>query len=907
MSGVVAWWIFIEALGLIGAPLAATVLRRLPDRGWALSKPLSLLALGWLVWFPLSVVHALPFNRAWLIGTLVVFAAGNVALLVYVRSTREALLALVRDSWDYLALTEAIFALAFALMIWVHSFTPGVVDTEKFMDEAFLSAIWRAPHLPPPDPWLSGYSINYYYFGHYLMALIAKLLGTAPSLAFNLAIGLIFALAAVAIYGVATNLVAVARGPQRALAPAALAGALSIILTLIAGDFNGAQIWAQDAARAVAADPALHGSIWSWWSHRELWPTYDWWSPSRVSPNTINEFPAFSFILADLHAHVLALPFAALAVGLGFNLLLARERGLALFGAGLWPLGLLASAVTLGGLYVINGWDLPTYLGLALLALAIQQWLAHERIFSRALLANLARCIVALVALVFLLYLPFYLTFSSPSEGIGLVPGDARTPVNYVWDIFALPAFLALSYLALRLGPWLARVVAPDLFRSFAPGTQARLTRGVARIPSVALAATPLLILALFTWLTRQSVAWTLFWSLLVIALCAALIIWWTDLHTLFTGAETFTSERASRADIMCMLLVGVSAGLIGLCEVLFLRDVFAGGPFGALAPTFRMNTVFKFYYQVWLLLGIVSGPLLVWLLAAVGRAANAVVALLVGGGVAAEAVAAQPAMQPAMQEADEPVAALALAGAVAADAADAADDSLPDTIATVERSSLGARGSRPPAALSDRLRPPAGGVARLLALGGAGMWSVAFVWLLLAAMIYPTMAVAARSQNLSAPRSLDGTAYMAQDSMNVGDAQAIDWLNTHVSGDPIIVEAALYNEYTHLGRVSAFTGLPTLIGWGGHEEQWRYNWLAQPGRANVLGERLNAVKLIYTNDNDAFVLSLLHSYRVSYVYVGAAERQTYGPDVDHFASFLKLVYSQAGVTIYAVPGAPQG
>ncbi|HEY8325685.1 MAG TPA: DUF2298 domain-containing protein, partial [Ktedonobacterales bacterium] len=488
MSGVVAWWLFIEALGLIGAPLAATVLRRLPDRGWALSKPLSLLTLGWLVWFPLSVFQALPFNRAWLIGSLVIFAAGNVALLVFVRATREALLALARDSWDYLALTEAIFALAFALMIWVHSFTPGVVDTEKFMDEAFLSAIWRAPHLPPPDPWLSGYSINYYYFGHYLMALIAKLLGTTPALAFNLAIGLIFALAAVAIYGVATNLVAVARGPQRALAPAALAGALSVVLTLIAGDFNGAQIWAQDAARAVAADPALHGSIWSWWSHRELWPTYDWWSPSRVSPNTINEFPAFSFILADLHAHVLALPFAALAVGLGFNLLLARERGLALFGAAMWPLGLIVSAVTLGGLYVINGWDLPTYLGLALLAMAIQQWLAHERIFSRALLADLARCVVALVALAFLLYLPFYLTFSSPSEGIGLVPGDARTPVGYIWDIFALPAFLALSYLALRLGPWLAQVVAPDLARSFAPATQARLTRRLARIPGVALA-----------------------------------------------------------------------------------------------------------------------------------------------------------------------------------------------------------------------------------------------------------------------------------------------------------------------------------------------------------------------------------------------------------------------------------
>ena len=898
MSGVVAWWFLIEALGLIGAPLAATVLRKVPDRGWALSKPLSLLTLGWLVWFPLSVFQSLPFSRGWLIGTLVVFATGNVALLVFVRPTREALLTLARESWDYLALTEALYALAFALMIWVHSFTPAVVDTEKFMDEAFLSAIWRAPHLPPPDPWLSGYSINYYYFGHFLMAMVAKLLGTVPAVAFNLAIGVIFALAAVAIYGVATNIVAVARGPGRALAPAALAGVLSVILTLIAGDFNGAQVWAQNAAKAVAADPALHGSIWSWWSHRELWPTYDWWSPSRVSPNTINEFPAFSFILADLHAHVLALPFAALAVGLALNLLLARERGLALFGeAAIWPLGLVVSAVTLGGLYVINGWDLPTYLGLALLALAIQQWLAHDRALSRALLADLARCVAPLVALVFLLYLPFYLTFSSPSEGIGLVPGDQRTPVGYIWDIFALPAFLALSYLALRLGPWLARTVAPDLARSFAPATQTRLLRRVASVPSAALAAVPLLALALIGWLTRQSVVWTLFWAVLVVALCAALILWWTDLHTLFTGGEAPATERASRADVMCMLLVGVSAGLLGICEVVFLRDVFAGGPFGALAPTFRMNTVFKFYYQIWLLLGIAAGPLLVWLVAAVGRAASAVVAVLVGGETTSQAAA----QAVTAREADAPVAALALAGAVGS------DDSLSDESVIVERSSQSVPDALPSSLTSDGPRRPVGSVARWLALGGAGLWSVALVWLLLAAMIYPILAVAARSQNLTAPRSLDGTAYMAQDAMNAGDAQAIAWLNTHVSGDPIIVEAALYNEYTHLGRVSAFTGLPTLIGWGGHEEQWRYNWLAQPGRANVLGERLNAVKLIYTNDNDAFVLSLLHSYRVSYVYVGAAERQTYGADVDHFSSFLKPVYSQAGVTIYAVPGASAG
>lgn len=88
MSVTLAWWLFIEALGLTGAPLAATALRHLPDRGWALTKPLSLLTFGWLVWFPLSLSSALPFNRAWIIGALLVYIAGNVALLAFVHSTR---------------------------------------------------------------------------------------------------------------------------------------------------------------------------------------------------------------------------------------------------------------------------------------------------------------------------------------------------------------------------------------------------------------------------------------------------------------------------------------------------------------------------------------------------------------------------------------------------------------------------------------------------------------------------------------------------------------------------------------------------------------------------------------------------------------------------------------------------
>jgi uncharacterized membrane protein len=171
------------------------------------------------------------------------------------------------------------------------------------------------------------------------------------------------------------------------------------------------------------------------------------------------------------------------------------------------------------------------------------------------------------------------------------------------------------------------------------------------------------------------------------------------------------------------------------------------------------------------------------------------------------------------------------------------------------------------------------------------------------AATIYPVMATAARTANFTLSRSLDGTAYMSTDTVNQGDAQAIAWLNAHVAGDAVIVEGAQYDEYTHNGRISAFTGLPTLMGWGGHELQWRYNWLQQPGRADTIGQRLNAVAKIYTDTSEQQVLDLLRQYSVRYVYVGAAERQLYpSADLGRFATFLRMVYHSTDVTIYAVP-----
>ncbi|MGZ6286118.1 MAG: DUF2298 domain-containing protein, partial [Ktedonobacterales bacterium] len=540
MAELFLWWLTLEIIGLLGLPLVALTLANLPDRGWALSKPLSLLLLGWLIWFPLSALPVLPYTPAWIVATTLVFAAGNAALLWRLPALRSSLRDLITRHRAHVIASELVFTSGFALMAWFRSFTPAVVDTEKFMDVAFLSSLWRTPHLPPPDPWLSGTTINYYYYGHFLLATIAKTLGTQPGTAFNLGIALIFGLAAVAIFGVAANLTATLRGGNLRGATVIFTGVASAILVLVLGNLNGAQVWWQDALAASQRPFAEITSPWAWWLHRDLWLGYDWWPPSRVIPGTITEFPAFSFVLADLHAHVLALPFAALSVGVALNLLLARGEGVRAFGRSApGILALASTAVSLGSLYAINGWDLPTYLGLALLALTLQQWLAHDRRLDTLFLLDLFSAGVLLVALAFLAYLPFYRGFVSPSQGISPVVPTDRTPIGYEFAIFGLPFFILVSLLVV----WLARranVHSQDdtTLHPQRPVDWRPLALGVA-----------FALLLLWTATTQSNRGWTLIWCLLIILACAWLTIQRLDFLTdYYYDEEDVVSETAPPA-----------------------------------------------------------------------------------------------------------------------------------------------------------------------------------------------------------------------------------------------------------------------------------------------------------------------------------------------------------------------
>src|SRR5215217_8659883 len=331
MTAALRFFVLIEVLGLAATPLAAVAFARLPGRGVAFAKPLGLLLATWLVWIGGSLGVIPNGLGAWIGAVVVLAAAGALAW----RRLRPPL-------WDadgrrWLLWSEGLALAAFAVMALLVAYSPDVWQTEKPMDMAFLNAAGGAETFPPEDPWMAGEDLNYYYLGHLMAAGLVRLTGVAPDVGYNLAVATFFALSVVAAFGLAG-----------ALAGRVSAGLWGVGLCILAGTLGA-------GLELLREGGPLRG--------------YDWFGASRVIEGTINEFPAFSFTLADLHAHVMAIPFSLLALAFGLQLAVAgpppppRPQA---------ALELVLTAIAVGTLYAINAWSFPVVAGLVLLGAVVR-------------------------------------------------------------------------------------------------------------------------------------------------------------------------------------------------------------------------------------------------------------------------------------------------------------------------------------------------------------------------------------------------------------------------------------------------------------------------------------------------------------------------------------------------------
>ena len=895
-------WALVEVLGIICLPLTITVFHNLPDRGWAFTKAIGIALLAFCVWLPLMYVQSLPFSRLFIFGVLLILAALN--LIGFVRVWRT-LVQFVRSNISYIIVCEIVFLGMAFLLGWIRSFGPDIRINEMFMDEGFLSAIMRSPHFPPNDMWLAGYPINYYYYAHYTIAVLAKLLGQPSYVAFNTGISTLFGLTAVSLLGVTCNIVAWARyRRKRELAATAGSPTLDAINLVPTPPQGNVRVERPDRVYPPLLGTVPYGlltlvmslilgnlaSTQQWWIQHGDLPPYYWYDPSRVIDKTINEFPAFSFLLSCFHAHVLTLAFTIVGIALGLNLFLEHNgRGLFAFGRG-WrlPLTLGTTAVIIGGLFTMNGWDLPTYLGIALICIALQQWLAYRSRFSFSLVLDVISAGLALSALSFFLFAPFYINFISPSQGIGIVGPADRSPIGDEVLIYGIFAFIFISLLLITLfrKQVATGLLAPRDFVALGPsGGASGLHQGSMRDGEFD-----------YRRVSQRNGSQNGY-----------------DANG--TGEVAPLRQRAS-VQHATNAEAGKPIGEFDTMPVSSERDE-ADMPDSMEAPSVsplpdlpRSEMDRPLRRNLWDTRLIIVLIILVVGLLTLVIMKNSLTFVVAGS------ITALGTMLVLTNLHDRPRAFTLLLGTVAFALVaicevfflkDVFADNFPrmNTVFKFYFQSWALLSITCGAGLYfilEHFRPAPHATAeqRFTRRTAQVIWMTALFLFLVAGSIYPIVGSYQRTNHFaSRTNSLDGLAYMQ--ISDPADYYGIQWLNNNIQGDPVIVEA-VGPDYSDYARISAFTGLPTIMGWVGHEYQWRVNWLNKDINASDFDRRQADVTSIYTDKSPDVVLSLMARYQAQYLYMGPLEEETYlGADLHRFSSFMQVVYSAHGVTIYKV------
>ncbi len=341
------WYIAVSAIAWLMYPFIFRAIGHLPSRGIPFVRPLGLLLFALVPWW-ISAIGLTPYVT-WVIVAIPV----ALALVMWIREARAGELWIALSSArNQLALFELVTIALFAGYVVFRCYNPAIQHTEKPMELTFLTSLAHTHTMPPPDPWFLGKSINYYYLGYLLMALPARLTHIVPAHAFNLALATLFATATVAAVGVATDLARTRDSASRVAV--VVSGFLAAIFLVGIGNLVTPIEFIQHPLRTLHA---------GWWQGVG-------WNASRViydGPNqqTINEFPSFSFVLGDLHPHVLDFPMFISSLGLGLALARSARGRLHLYSASALA-GVLAAVM-----YATNSWDMPPALLLAVAGIII--------------------------------------------------------------------------------------------------------------------------------------------------------------------------------------------------------------------------------------------------------------------------------------------------------------------------------------------------------------------------------------------------------------------------------------------------------------------------------------------------------------------------------------------------------
>jgi len=601
--GVLLWYSFIFVLGLFAYPIARLALPGLKQYAYPLGRIAGLVLLAWIAWMGGSV--GLPYTRASISAAFVIVAVTGFGLWVKRRNQ-------FKEEWNanrrFFVMVEILFLVFFLVDLLIRLGNSDMWHPakggERPMDFSYFNAVLKSESFPPYDPWFAGGYINYYYYGFVLAGTPVKLLGIVPSIAYNFILPTWFALIAVGAFAIGWNILDNGRqaaddGQSSIVNGRLISGLAASFMTVLLGNLGTIRLLFNSFQRIAAPGglvPVDTIFFQKWiWAIQGLFKSFggdllpvgrgDWyWFPSRVIPapndvEPITEFPLFTFLYSDMHAHMLVMPITLFIIAWSVSFVksraqLTRSEWFAVFGIG---------ALMIGALKPTNTWDLYTYFPLA--AIAVAYTLYRNSVVSLPLFRGragdggwLGRALVAVSAVAILyilgslLYAPFTYWYGQSYGAIDPWKGS-HTPISSYLTQWGLFLFIIVAWLAWEMREWMAST----------PVSRLGKLREYVVVLEVSLA----LLIALFAFFAVEGVR--IGWLALPLAAWAGILILRPDMPDV---------KRA------VLLMVGTALTLTLAVEVVVLV-----GDIG------RMNTVFKLYLQAWMLLAVSAAASFGWLI----------------------------------------------------------------------------------------------------------------------------------------------------------------------------------------------------------------------------------------------------------------------------------------------------
>ena len=550
------WWLLALVLGIAAMPVTGRLFGHFADKGYLFSKVFAITVSGFTVWF-LSACGIILFSRSSCIAVTALLGLGS--FFLYEKETKKGIQVLPdKEDLEFVLGEELIFLLVFLIWTYLAGFHPAAYGTEKFMDYGFMEAMMRSNVLPAIDPWYSDGAINYYYGGQYYAVFLTKLTGSSPAMTYNLMRTFVAAFAFALPFSLASQMSRDLHTEQKGslrkfhILAAGLTGGTAVcfagnmhyviygqiipMIQRLKGEGAGDAYWFPDATRYIGFNP-------------------------DVPDKTIHEFPCYSFILGDLHAHVVNIIFVLLLLGILYSYMRTDRESEDFRVFDVLKSGHILAAACLLGIYQFNNyWDFVIYFVVTGGVVVFVNVRRCGGSFVRMLEMTVLQA-AELVAVSTIVILPFTLKFIPMVSGVALAKHHSLPhQLAVLWGLPALIGILLIIVVVReRLSAAPEPISAPAAEETEIPEGQQAVQEESAGAADVGVVPDP--------------------------------------------GKYRFGNftGRMPVPDLFAVILSLCAMGLVMIPEIVYVRDIYENG-------NARANTMFKLTYQAYIMFGIVIG-----------------------------------------------------------------------------------------------------------------------------------------------------------------------------------------------------------------------------------------------------------------------------------------------------------